>query len=314
MLATLLRAVLLIEIFFYIWVGGHMLQAGVTGTRVAAFVFGVAFAWRISHGLATFMLATVMRFKHGHLLLLGNNLFALAGEIRSRVISYSWSQPFDALAMPGEPVGPSTGLPVLLVHGYISNRGMWVRFRQRICAAGIGPVYSITLEPLFGSIDDMASQLATKIEAICHETGREKIAVVAHSMGGLVTRAYLCRDSSKRIAKFITLGSPHHGSRIVAIAMGECAKQMRVGSTWLGELEKMETVRPPAVPTLSIYTLNDDLVAPPDSAVLSWAENVPVAAIGHVGLLFSESVADRVIAALRVAKDAEPPMNADVRR
>ena len=301
MLATLLRAALLIETLFYIWVGGHMLQAGVTEARVAAIVFGVAFASRISLGLATFMLATVMRFKHGHLLPLGNNLAALAGEIRSRVISYSWSQPFDALAMPGEPVGPSTGLPVLLVHGYVSNRGMWVRFRQRLCTAGIGPIYSITLEPLFGSIDDMAAQLATRIEAICRETGRQQIAVVAHSMGGLVTRGYMCHESNKRIAKFITLGSPHHGSHIVAIAMGECAKQMRTGSAWLAELEKLENVRPPAVPTLSIYTLNDDLVTPPESAVLSWAENVPVAAIGHVGLLFSESVANRVIAALRAA-------------
>ena len=299
MLATFLRTMLLIEILFYVSVGGYLLQVGIAGAHVAAFVIGFALAWRISHGLVTFILATVFRFKHGRLLPLGNNLVALAGEIKSRVISYSWSQAFDALAMPGEPVGPSIGMPVLLVHGYISNRGMWVRFRQRLCAAGIGPVYCITLEPLFGSIDGMAAQLDAKIEAICRESGHQQIAVVAHSMGGLVTRAYLCHDSNKRMVAFVTLGSPHHGSRIVALAVGECAQQMRVGSAWIAELEKAEAARAHTVPTLSIYTLNDDLVTPPESAVLSWAENVPVAAVGHVGLLFSSVVADRVIAALR---------------
>ena len=68
---------------------------------------------------------------------------------------------------------------------------------------------------------------------------------------------------------------------------------------WLEMLADMEAANPPEIPTLSIYTLNDDLVYPPESSVLEWAENVPVSAIGHVALLFSEPVANRVIAAIR---------------
>ena len=79
---------------------------------------------------------------------------------------------------------------------------------------------------------------------------------------------------------------------------------MRDHSEWLKCLEKNEAVlaakhgrKPPVI--LSIYTLNDDLVYPPESSVLAWAENVPVAAIGHMGLVFSPSVARRVIQHLR---------------
>ena len=79
----------------------------------------------------------------------------------------------------------------------------------------------------------------------------------------------------------------------------ECAKQMQYQGAWLETLADMEAANPPGIPTLSIYTLNDDLVYPPESGVLAWAENVPVSAVGHVGLMFSEPVANRVIAAIR---------------
>ena len=79
----------------------------------------------------------------------------------------------------------------------------------------------------------------------------------------------------------------------------ECAAQMKFHGPWIEMLADMEAAQAPGVPALSIYTLNDDLVYPPESSVLEWAENVPVSAVGHVGLLFSESVATRIIAAIR---------------
>jgi hypothetical protein len=45
--------------------------------------------------------------------------------------------------------------------------------------------------------------------------------------------------------------------------------------------------------------LNDDLVYPAESSVLEWAQNVPVSAVGHMGLVFSEPIAKRVIQYLR---------------
>ena len=55
----------------------------------------------------------------------------------------------------------------------------------------------------------MVTSLAARIEEILRATGQEKIVVVAHSMGGLVTRAYMAQVGAKHIARFITLGAPH---------------------------------------------------------------------------------------------------------
>jgi pimeloyl-ACP methyl ester carboxylesterase len=42
--------------------------------------------------------------------------------------------------------------------------------------------------------------------------GREKVALVGHSMGGLVARAALTQSAGARVSQLITLGTPHSGS------------------------------------------------------------------------------------------------------
>ncbi|MDP1833388.1 MAG: alpha/beta fold hydrolase [Candidatus Moranbacteria bacterium] len=60
---------------------------------------------------------------------------------------------------------------------------------------------------------DSAQKLQTKIEAIRKQTKISKVDVVAHSMGGLVARAYIEGDDyGNDVDKMITLGTPHHGS------------------------------------------------------------------------------------------------------
>jgi len=243
--------------------------------------------------------AAFLRRRDKRSLPLGNSLAALASEVKARVISYNWSQPFHRWAMGCDPLGGKHGTPILLVPGFFSNRGMWVHFRQRLAGAKVGPVYTVTLEPMTGSIDAMVASLEGRIEEIRRATGREKIILVAHSMGGLVARAYLVQVGTAYIASLITLGSPHHGTRLAGLGWFECAQQMKYQGPWLETLADMEAAEPPRLPTLSIYTLNDDLVYPPESGVLEWAENVPVSAVGHVGLMYSEPVANRVIAAIR---------------
>ena len=299
MLQTLIRTLLVMEILFYVWVGGHLAHLGFGVGAIVATILLAALLWRISHALTSYLVAVFLRARDRRSLPLGNSLAALASELRARVISFNWSQAFVHWALGNDPVGAGNGAPILLVHGFFSNRGMWVSFRKRLAAANLGPVYTVTLEPLNGSIDEMATSLEKRIEEIVGATGNEKIIVVAHSMGGLVARAYMAQVAENRIARFITLGAPHHGSRIAALGLFECAQQMRYQSPWIEMLEDMEAASPPEVPTLSIYTLNDDLVYPPESSVLEWAENVPVSAVGHVGLMFSEAVANRVIAAIR---------------
>lgn len=58
-----------------------------------------------------------------------------------------------------------------------------------------------------------ADELKNKIEAIKNDTKNSKIDVVAHSMGGLLTRQYIENSNYQNdIDQFITLGTPHKGA------------------------------------------------------------------------------------------------------
>lgn len=300
MLQLILIVALVIEILIYVVLGSYWRNRGVEWLVILPAIGVLAVVLRFLMALPSFVLSGAFRVRDKQQQPWGNALYALAKEIDARAVSLSFSEAFHQALMPTEPAGAVNGTPVLLVHGYFSNRGIWWRFRPRLAAAGVGPIYTVTLSPLWGSIDEMVPQLATKIEAICKQSGHEKLIVVAHSMGGLITRAYMASRNSApiRIEKLITLASPHRGTKMANFGVGQCVGEMNMKSGWLGALERSEeSISYP--PTVSIYTLNDDLVYPTENSRLPWAENVPVAAIGHVALLFSKAIAERVIAELK---------------
>lgn len=307
MLQAILLTFLLAELTFYVWLGLALSARGFSVFAMSATLLLIALVWRLSHALASFTVTSALRLRDRRVLPWGNSLAALGNELAARFVCFNWSQPFPGLTVGADPIGAKDGVPILLVHGYVCNRGLWVALRQTLAAAGLGPIYADTFTPVFGGIDVFAAKLDARIEAICIETGADKVMIVAHSMGGLAVRAYMAQTAQtavSRIAKLVTLGSPHHGSQVARLGIGMNAGQMCEQSEWLQTLESREAAdaigglrKRPA--TLSIYTLNDDLVYPPESSVLEWAENVPVSAVGHIGLVFSAPVARRVIAHLR---------------
>jgi hypothetical protein len=54
--------------------------------------------------------------------------------------------------------------------------------------------------------------LKNKIEEVLIETGAEKVDLVAHSMGGLLTKKYIRDNNEDKIDKLIFLGTPHLGA------------------------------------------------------------------------------------------------------
>ena len=298
MLQLILISLLGAEAIFYVWLCLFLAGRDVSGSAIAALVLLIALLWRLSHALGSFVVTSMLRVRDGRTLPWGNSLTALANEFAARLVCFNWAQAFPGLALGPDPHGRRDGVPILLVHGYVCNRGLWVAMSKMLAAAGLGPIYTVSLTPLFSGIDTLVPKLTARIEAICAETGAAKVMIVAHSMGGLVARAYLAQTDSSRVAKLVTLGSPHRGTQLTRFGLGINASQMSAQSVWLKDLANREMGRvPPA--TLSIYTLNDDLVYPPESSALTWAENVPVSAIGHMGLVFSDAVAGRVIRYLR---------------
>jgi len=188
-----------------------------------------------------------------------------------------------------DPVPRPSAQPVLLVHGVLINDGIWLRLRSHLERAGLGPVYTVNYGPPLADIEDFAVQLANKIDAVCAATGATQVALVAHSMGGLVSRAYLRRFGPARVSQLITVGTPHHGSMLAYMFPGRCLAQMRPGNAWLAELNQAEA-EASGVPIATIWSRHDSMVAPQASAALAGAQDVALIGIGHNALLHSAEV------------------------
>ncbi len=312
MLRRWLVFLLAVETIVYLLIATVLVRSGWGVWVTLAMIFAMALIWRVSHALSTFLLCQALRWRDGRQDRRG--LQALWGEFLARLISFNLSQPFEQWVMPDEPASansansanntqPNTP-PLLLVHGYFSNRGMWVMFRKQMlgrAASGeiaIGPIYTVTLHTSFTAIEILAEQLHTRIESICAETGQSQLILFGHSMGGLVARAYLARYGRARIQQLITLGTPHHGTQLGKYGLGASGRQMRAAGNWFKTLAAQEMDGQSLPPTTSIYTVNDDLVYPPESSRLTWADNIAVDGLGHIGLLFSTKVIGLVVQAI----------------
>lgn len=174
--------------------------------------------------------------------------------------------------------------PVMLVHGYRCNSGLWWWMLPRLRSASF-EVEAIDLEPALVSIDRFAEQLHQHIEACLKDTGGAKLRLVTHSMGGLVARAYLQRYGSQRVDKLITLACGHHGTRLARLGWGRNAREMEPGSAWLAALRE-----PAPVPTVTVWTAEDNFIAPQTSSRLCGAREVALTGMGHLTFMFSRRV------------------------
>jgi len=223
------------------------------------------------------------------------------GEVSA--VALSWPLMVAHRLLIADPVAAPSRLPLLLVHGVAVNDGVWFALRRDLARRGLGPVYTINYGPPLAGIEHFAGQLAARIEAICAVTGAERVALIAHSMGGLVARAYLRRFGAARVEQLITIGTPHHGSMLARTFAGRCLAQMRPASRWLADINHDESA-PPPVPITSIWSRHDSMVAPQASAELRCARNVPLVGIGHNALLNHPDVIDEVARAIASARDA----------
>ncbi len=205
---------------------------------------------------------------------------------------FPWARP-TVVALDGD-----RGLPVLMLHGFGANSGFWRPLSQRLRRAGISHA-TVDLEPVLGSIDDYADLIEAQAVMLCAASGATQLIVVGHSMGGLAARAWMRRYGSARVARLVTLGTPHFGSWLASYGSGRNAKQMvppgADPNAWLNRLAASEDAQL-RTRVISIRSRHDNIVSPQDAAVLPGADNVALDLIGHVALGFDSAVLDRVIA------------------
>ncbi len=195
-----------------------------------------------------------------------------------------------------EPEPAPARAPVLLLHGVLCNAGAMRRLAKDLRARRAGPIYTMSYGPPLESIELFVDQVAAKVDAILAATGASRVAIVGHSMGGIVGRAYLRRHGAGKVSLVMTLGAPHHGSVHAWLFPGKSLAQLRPGNAWLEELNRGE-VAPAGARLVSLWSWHDSMVAPQTSSQLEGAENIALPGIGHNAL-----VGDRRVFALVAAE------------
>jgi triacylglycerol esterase/lipase EstA (alpha/beta hydrolase family) len=219
-------------------------------------------------------------------------------ELTASLTAFIWRMPFNPNLSLAQPTGNHNCnlTPVLLIHGYGCNRAMWLKFSKNLASHG-HICEAINLEPVLGSIDDYPALIEQGVQALLKKTGASKIAIVAHSMGGLASRAYLKNHSpaeNERIKRVVTLGTPHQGTVQASLGQGTNTQQMRIRSPWRDALATTERASDLAK-FCCIFSHHDNIVAPQDKQYLPYAKKIELSAIGHVAMAYSDEVAKLVL-------------------
>jgi triacylglycerol lipase len=170
---------------------------------------------------------------------------------------------------------------VLLVPGYGGSTGSLDVLAARIRATG----RTATVVHLAGdATGDLQVQANVLNGYVNQALGKGPVTVIGYSAGGVVAWLWdVDNDGAAKAREVITLGSPLHGSNLAslgeAFVPGDCpqaCEQLVTGSALLTGLAGSPAARPP---WLSLWTTDDQVVQPPDSARLPGAINVPLQSI-----------------------------------
>ena len=204
---------------------------------------------------------------------------------------FGWLQPFAHRQQPDWlPPTPTGQRGVVLVHGFLCNRGVWLPWLPELRARGHAYV-ALTLEPAFGSVDDYVAAIDTAMRQVQAATGLPPV-LVGHSMGGLAARAWLrtlAQPPAQRVHRILTLGTPHHGTWPARFSHTTNGMQMRLDSPWLQALAASEGAAQRALFSCW-YSDCDNIVYPTRSATLDGADNHLLHGLGHVHMLYAPQV------------------------
>lgn len=302
-MAVIVRVALLVELAAWSAAGGWLFRAsGWSAVAIAAACLCGAALARLVVVSISFALAHRSRSTReaGQRLDLPGTARLVAGEWLAMLANNFWWLPFESLALRRDPpLAASSRIPVIVVHGYVSNRGTVCELVRALDSADVGPVFAPSLPAVFAPIGEFASHLDAVLTQVTGATGQPKAILVCHSMGGLVARALMAAHGAGRVAGLVTLGSPHHGTALAPLGHGDNAGQMRLGSDFLRGLEGAEGGAGPGVAALSVYTVHDNLVSPQDSSRLPWARNLALSGVGHLAMLGDARVQAAVVGELR---------------
>lgn len=142
-----------------------------------------------------------------------------------------------------------TKYPILLVHGVFFRDfkllNYWGRVPKELENNGATLYYGNHNSA--SPVRESAKELEARIKEIVEKTGCEKVNVIAHSKGGLDTRAAIAlTDAGKYIASLTTINTPHRGCEFADYLLEKIPEkeQLFVADTYNKAAEKLGDIEP----------------------------------------------------------------------
>ncbi|WP_405544919.1 triacylglycerol lipase [Streptomyces goshikiensis] len=206
---------------------------------------------------------------------------------------------WSAAGAPG-PAAPR--VPVVLVHGYNADPGVWGALREDLKAAGYADseLFSWGYDTHRSVNEVLAGQLGAYAEQVRRQTGAARVDIVAHSLGSLVARWYVSfGGGAATVNHLVSLAGPNHGTSTAwACALWDQAcRDMTPGSYVVKSLAGGDET-PGAVKYATFWSNCDEVINPDASVPLAGAVNTPVGCLKHNDLLGDDATSAGVRAFL----------------
>lgn len=174
--------------------------------------------------------------------------------------------------------------PVLLVHGIWDTGKVFRKMSSYLKEQG-RDVYDLDLMPNNGdaALEELAEQVANYVSS--KFSSDRPLDLVGFSMGGIVSRYYIQRlGGIKRVQRFITISSPHHGTGVAYLSQRRGAKQMRPGSAFLQDLNQDISILE-QIDYTSIWTPLDMMIIPANSSKMPVGKEIKIPVLLHARML-----------------------------
>jgi triacylglycerol lipase len=187
--------------------------------------------------------------------------------------------------------------PILFVHGWSGSASNWNTMIGRFEKDGYTKkqlrAYSYNTSQ--SNKTTAETIVKSEVENLKKENGATKVDIIAHSMGSLNSRWYIkfIKEGEANVDDWVSLGGPNHGTTAANICFTTSCVEMRIGSTFLSELNAGDET-PGAVNYGTWWSPCDEFINPDSSVPLSGATNTETACISHLGLLSDETVYKQV--------------------
>ncbi|MEU6755733.1 triacylglycerol lipase [Streptomyces sp. NPDC046685] len=179
--------------------------------------------------------------------------------------------------------------PVVLVHGYNADPGVWGALREDLRADGYddAELFSFGYDAHQSVNEVLSARLAAYVEDVRRRTGAARVDVVSHSFGSLVSRWYVkFGGGADTVEHWVSLAGTNHGTSTAwACALWDQAcRDMTPGSYVTKNLNGGDET-PGTVKYATFWSGCDEVVNPDDSVPLAGAANTPVGCLKHNDLL-----------------------------